>query len=388
MSDLALEREELESDVLEFLYGRLNSVWRPQIRSLDALTTFLERLAARPADLTHLAMLYHLFRSGGAEQFFVNELPEAVHRPSHSTRRARNVGRKVGRGQIVWSETMLRQRARSDPTVYVVNQAVKEYDTPFNQLLAHYLREVWTELGRIKTSSRGRLTSRAELIISNSQEALRSAYLRQARSITSVSSSMLHAAGRSKHSVYWRAAELWNELERLRDPTDIRRLRDILLVGWLGPLNDDDLFELYVLVRALRALEKTLCGDQPERAEYNLITGDRDWIARFAGAEWVATVHFNTAPHNAFEATFGESDYKYKNLLVRYDGTAAARHPDICVTLTRMSDGFVLPMLVEVKNTSLDFNMDATASTRFLDTLPISKSSGATSGSIFALGRC
>lgn len=354
MSDLSSERRELEDDVLDFLYARLNSVWRVQGRSLDALTSFLERLVAKPADLAHLAILYHLFRSDGAEDFFVRELPEATHRLSHSTRRTRNMGRKVGRGQIVWSETILRQHARSDPTVYVVNQAVKEYDTPLNRLLARYLREVWGELNRIKVASRGRLSSRAETIISNSQEALRSVYLRQAQTVTSISSATLHAAARSKHTVYWRAAELWAELERLQDPTDIRRLREILLVGWLGPLDEDDLFELYVLVRTLRALEGMLCHNRPEQAEYNLLTGSGDWIARFSGAEWDATVHFNTAPHNAFQTGFGESDYKYKNLLVLFDGTAAARRPDICVTLTRKTDGFVLPMLVEVKNASLN----------------------------------
>jgi hypothetical protein len=353
LSDRTSARETLESDVLEFLYARLNSVWRPETRSLDSVTRFLERLVTKPADFAHLAIIYHLFRSGGAERFFVNELPEAVHRLSHSTRRARNVGRKVGRGQIVWSETVVRQHSRSDPTVYVVNQAVKEYDTPVNRLLAHYLREVWAELSRIKASSRGRLTTRAEAIVSNSQDALRSAYLREARSITAVDSSMLHAAGRSKHVIYWRAAELWEEFERLQNTKDIARLREILLVGWIGPLDDDALFELYVLIRSLRALEKMLCDDRPEQAVYNLITGGGDWIAQFTGTEWTATVHFNTAPHNAFENAIREGDYKYKNLLARYEGTAAARRPDICVALTRRSDGFLLPILIEVKNVSL-----------------------------------
>ncbi|MGC0325021.1 hypothetical protein ABIG06_005650 [Bradyrhizobium sp. USDA 326] len=354
MATPTLKREELEADVLDFLYARLNAVWRPGVRSVDALTSFLERLAAKPADLAHLAIIYHLFRPDGAEQFFIDELPAALNRLSHSITRARTTGRRVGRGQIVWSETLVRQCGRSDPTVFVVNQAVKEYDTPFNRLLAHYVHEVWMELDRIGAAGRGRLGAVSEAIITNSQEALRSAYLREARSITAVTASMLSAASRSKHAVYWRAADLWRELEDLQNAKDISRLREILKVGWIGPLVEEDLFEIYVLVRVLRALENTLGQGCPVAAEYNLVGRGSTWIGKLTGEDWIGTVHFDAAPHNSFHPLFDENDYEYKTLLAHYGGAAAAaRRPDISVLLRRKADGLLLPILIEVKNTSL-----------------------------------
>lgn len=354
MAGHLLTRDELETDVLDFLYARMNAVWRPGARPADALTAFLERLASKPADLAHLAIIYHLFRPDGAENFFVEQLPDSVDRLSHTTTRNRSTSRRIGRGQIVWSETLVRQHARTDPTIFVVNEAVKEYDTPSNRLLANYVREVWTELDRIGVSGRGRLGVSSEKIIANSQEALRSAYLREARSITAVTASMLSAASRSKHSIYWRAANLWQELEALQNAKDISSLRDILKVGWVGPLVDDDLFEIYVLVRVLRALENALCQGSSDTAEYNLIGRGSTWIAKLSGMEWVATVHFNAAPHNSFYSLIDENDYKYKTLLAHYGGAAAAaRRPDISVLLRRKADGFILPIIIEVKNTSL-----------------------------------
>jgi hypothetical protein len=59
-----------------------------------------------------------------------------------------------------------------------------------------------------------------------------------------------------------------------------------------------------------------------------LITGENDWIGKLTGDEWIATVHFNTAPHNAFQTVICEADYKYKSVLAHYGGmAAAARRP-------------------------------------------------------------
>jgi hypothetical protein len=164
---------------------------------------------------------------------------------------------------------------------------------------------------------------------------------------------MLSIAERSRSGPYWRAATLWRELDRLLDVNDIRLLRDILAVGWLGPLSDDDLFEVYVLVRVLKVLEEWLCESDPKRYQYNLMSIDRYALASFEGLEWSANVYFDTAPHRAFGPIFSGSDYKYLNLLARYgDSAAAARRPDICIMLKRKADEFVIPLLLEVKNTS------------------------------------
>jgi hypothetical protein len=349
----ASNREDLERDVREFLYTRLDSEWKSGKWSLDELSKFLENLARRPSNIAHLALVYHLFRSGGAEEFFIRELPEDINRLSHDIRRERTVSRRVGRGHIRWSETVMRQQVYSDPTIFCTTQAVKEYDTPSNRLLAHYLRDVWNSLDTITGSSRSRLAVRSNVVSRIAQEALRSAYLRQARSVTSVSSSMLAASQRSKTRIYWRAAGLWQELEQARDTRDIGRLRDILSTGWLAPLAEDDLFEIYVLVRVLRVLEYMLCENQPDRVRYDVMAVSEGPVATFSGVHWAAEVWFDTAPHNAFGAVFSSEDYKYKNLLAQYSvGMAAARRPDICISLSQKSDGLIVPLIVEVKNTS------------------------------------
>jgi hypothetical protein len=145
-----LRRETLENDVREFLYTRLDSEWAAGKWGLSDLTRFLENLARRPANIAYLAIMYHLFRSGGAESFFTHELPSEVHRPSHATRRERTVGRKIPRGHVDWSHTLSRQMTRLDPTVFAVNQAVKEYDSQLNRLLAHYVRQVWNALNALR----------------------------------------------------------------------------------------------------------------------------------------------------------------------------------------------------------------------------------------------
>ncbi|MCU1340489.1 MAG: hypothetical protein JWO19_6070 [Bryobacterales bacterium] len=354
MSDADSQRDLLENDVREFLYTRLDSEWKSGKWSLDELSKFLEQLAKTPANINHLAIIYHLFRAGGAEGFFLEELPAEINRLLHATRRERNFGRRIGRGHIRWSETMSRQHAYSDPTLFCVDQAIKEFDTPANRLLSHYIHEIWDALVGIKTSNRGRIAARSEIVIQTAQEALRTAYLRQARSVTSISSSTLRTAERSKARIYWRAAELWQEFERTRDARDVGLLREILSVGWLAPLSEDDLFEIYVLVQVLRVLENMLCAGNPDRAQYRVMAVGDGAIGTFDGGEWVAKVYFDSAPHNTFSSIFKIADYKYKNILARYSSVMSARRPDICVMLSRKSDEFALPLIVEVKNTPLD----------------------------------
>jgi hypothetical protein len=235
-----------------------------------------------------------------------------------------------------------------------VDQAIKEFDTAANRLLSHYIHEIWDALAGIKTSTRGRIAVRSETIIKTAQEALRTAYLRQARSVTSISSSMLRTAERSKARIYWRAAELWQEFERTRDARDVGLLRDILSVGWLAPLSEDDPFEIYVLVQVLRVVENMLCAGNPDRAQYRVMAIGDGAIGTFDGDEWVGKVYFDSAPHNTFSSIFKIADYKYKNILARYSSVMSARRPDICVMLSRKSDEFTLPLIVEVKNTPLD----------------------------------
>jgi len=344
-----------EDDVRQFLYARLDSEWRSGKWSNTDLIRFLTCLAKSPETITHLAVMYHLFRSDGAEPFLVTEIPHEVRTLSHDTRRERAIRRHIGRGHVRWPQTLRCQANYSDPTVHVVREVIKEYDTPPNRLVSHYLKEIWAAIQSSVPASGSKLAVRAAAVSQSVTESLRSVYLRQARSVPAVTSQMLLAAERSRRRLYSNTGALWREYERLLDPNDVTTLANVLSTGWLAPLSDDDLYEIYVLVRVLRALEARLAGNDPARIDYRLIgAGGTGALATFRSPEWIGHAFFDMAPHNTFNEIFSDSDYRYTSLLYEY-GTASmsARRPDICIKLRRKSDGFTVPLIVEVKNTSL-----------------------------------
>jgi hypothetical protein len=119
----------------------------------------------------------------------------------------------------------------------------------------------------------------------------------------------------------------------------------LLAVGWLEPVSDDDLFELYALTLVLDVLSNELSFGEP--TEYGLVTAGRSHIAGFDHEAGNLRVLFDQNP-----SRFASIPTKYRPLVKSHTGvTGTARRPDISIIFDR-ADGDSRRVLVEIKRTA------------------------------------
>lgn len=114
-------------------------------------------------------------------------------------------------------------------------------------------------------------------------------------------------------------------------------------MNWLEPVNDDDLFELYVLVLTLDLLSDELGFGEP--VEYGLVTSRRGHVALFEDDHQKARVYFDQTP----AAVLGIPT-EYRQVFAQHRGISGGeRRPDILVVAER--EGETRLVLIEMKKT-------------------------------------
>ena len=115
-------------------------------------------------------------------------------------------------------------------------------------------------------------------------------------------------------------------------------------MNWLEPVNDDDLFELYVLVLVLDIIAEELNFGTP--TEYGLLTTGRRHVALFEKDNSTLSVYFDQSP----AAILGNPS-AYGTVLRSYTGVSGSeRRPDLMLVLTQGNER--REIIVEAKRTS------------------------------------
>lgn len=145
------------------------------------------------------------------------------------------------------------------------------------------------------------------------------------------------------------AAELAEARARLKSPSEDARWFAILMllaVGWLEPVSDDDMFELYSLTLVIDVIAQELGFGEPE--EYGLVTSGRGHVAAFRNEHGRLRVVFDQNP-----SAILRSQDRYRSIVAAHRGvTGNARRPDISIVYDGPeSQRFVI---VEVKRTAND----------------------------------
>jgi hypothetical protein len=154
---------------------------------------------------------------------------------------------------------------------------------------------------------------------------------------------------RARSFYYHQVAEFELQFEAIGRQGKWEAILKLLRSGWLEPIQEDDLFELYVLVVILETLKTDLGFGEP--SAFGLIKPGRREIAVFSrepdGIE--ADLYFDQSPVEIFELPS-----VYQETLGRFEGlTAYARRPDITVRF-RKPGGIEHRLLVECKRTDDD----------------------------------
>ena len=258
------------------------------------------------------------------------------------------------KGRVDWPSSYVgHSTGRLAPFRYIAKRIRRSFDTPENQLLKALIAEVQTAIEWIESRvGTGRMHVALMEMRHRCQEAMRDYGLRSVNLPTKIDSRMHQLADNDRNASYRIASNLYRRRAAARTALSASRwpaIIEMLRRGWLAPVSDDDLFELYLLVLTLDVIEHELgCGPP---LEYGLLLPNRRHVAEYAlrNGEGRIRVYFDQGPNRVFGIPS-----VYTNTLSNYRGIRGAdRRPDIFVSFT-MPNGVDRRLLLECKKSGDD----------------------------------
>ena len=348
MQTEALSLRDLWSkEVFAFVYDRASAEWNESSRPSLAVEEVLSAFSRAPESVQHLACIAHLLGTGAFSQFAEAHLskdPIAI-----SKERIKTLDESAGlHGSIDWPRTILRRQSTSNAAAFVTRRLDTSYNSSENRVLSAYLGAVTRAIDEHQTRG-GVLPPTTVEYASWAVAAKKSVYLRDI-SGAPLRDYELRRARRHRFSIYREAERLLIEIESLKDE---KRLKELMMEGWLLPKSDDALFETLILVRTLKVLFKEISTGDAKCAKLWPLALGRQEMAAFSGPGTMAKVYYDRSPHT-IASHFKLASYKQSQMLRWYDGMESAiRRPDILIEIHREGKS---PrwLLVEAKNTSGD----------------------------------
>lgn len=347
----AWERYLQDRPEVRYLYGRGAARLETEVPALSqederSVRNFLNRLRDQE-DLRALGRTYLLLQPS-LQEFVTLELPgllrslERVMRPRIETTRG------APRGKIQWSSTFRRRvGGKADSTTFVVRKPERSADLPENRLVKLFLRRLVDTVDAAAVAAGTRHTpAYLQELRSTARRLAQEPHLRGVETVDEVDANMRRAARRNRDPRYGKSLDFADQHDDVVHETRWRTVLELLRVGWLEPLSDDDLFELYSLVFLFQMLSERLGYDG---VSYGLIRAGREEVAVFEHptSRRRVRVWFDQNPARIFK---GRS--RYRNVIGRYSGiVSSGRRPDIVLAVERRGQADHR-FLLEVKRTT------------------------------------
>jgi hypothetical protein len=314
------------------------------------LQAFLDRIGSAQ-DVQVLADVVDLLRPEYLD-FIDNDLARVLDHLSNEMVRVEEVVGPALRGNPRWDRTILGRMNYSLPVgKYFTRTAHRSFDLPENLLLrwlVDHLSNTIRDIGR--RTGLDALHPQLRLIASRCEEALRHHWMSDVPVTVLLTPPMITGAERHRRPEYRRAAGLARTRDSLSSRDKDFRWHAILMllaVGWLEPISDDDLFELYVLVLVLDVLSDELGLGDP--VEYGLLLRERRYVAAFESAAGTIHVFFDQSPATALGVPGRYTAVRDAHIGI----SGAERRPDILVEFDPV-DPTMQPLrtIIEVKKTT------------------------------------
>lgn len=310
---------------------------------MDELQSFLASLRGGTADVTFLATVVELL-SGGHVEFMRDDLPVLLDQLSSETARRDEIVGPAIQGSVRWMPTnVARRTGKLAPGRYFSVTARRSYDIPENRTVRRYLDALDSATTWVARKARpGRPPSGVQRLLDEVRQSQAHDAMRGLQSADRTDEADLQIAETCGRAEYETVANLLRSIDRIGGYDDERRQHAVLMllaVGWLEPLNDDDLFELYILVLVLDVLGEEAALGSP--VEIGLVRSGRSYVARFDLPNGRLKVFFDTSL-----ARIAGCSGRYKRTVSAHSGiTGNERRPDVVLAIVG-NDGTVRRVLI------------------------------------------
>ncbi len=340
--------KEDRNHVLDYLKPNL---WRYLFReALPDLEYSIEKLTGLTLEEQDILKKAHFPLSAEVGEL-VDILPQIMRNLSHSTQKEVIESRGGIRGGIDWSLTFKERfgRGYNDPSLFICKPALKMYDLPENQLLKFILwkiRKLSEHTGFLPEISDEILEKEVsknwqEIIIKRYFEvrkALKHIYFQNISIPRIIRPKTVQRAKNHKNRLYEKVVECYNSYKKIFITEDQETLKELIEKQILEPLNDDKLFEIFVLFKILENFE-----DEEGDLEFGLLIPGKEYIAQYTNEDKIIRVFYQQVP-----VEFRNSS-EYKKILKCYDLGFSSRLPDIILEIEYKNTRFYL--IIEIKRT-------------------------------------
>lgn len=280
-------------------------------------------------------------------------IPPLMRNLAHSTRKETIESRGMLRGRIDWGLTIKERYSRgyNDPSLFICKPASKMYDLPENQLLKFILQEIINLGENIEflpeltedTFDENEIEYYRHTIQYRRLEVKKILKHVQFHNITSthfVRPKTLQRTRNHRNHNYRpvvKCYELYENLFVINTPNTLKKLLEKQL---LEPLNNDKLYEIYVLFNVLEKLEQ-----KGGRVSLGLIkpgTKPTPYVAQYNDENETINVYYQKMPGGCWK------DSEYKEIFKFYNLNVSSRRPDIILEFLETNSY----CLIEVKRTS------------------------------------
>jgi hypothetical protein len=227
--------------------------------------------------------------------------------------------------------------------MFVVQRRHTTSDVGENRLLKLFLTQVREIVAATKKLvGTGAVLAELEQIDQSVIDAMKKPQIREVSSVSKATALMRSRARRHRNRHYGQMAELQAELQAVFAEEKWSAILRLLESNWVEPIDDDDLFELFVLVTTLDILEKEAGLSEP--INYGLIKAGRKEVAKFQSSDREIDVYFDQGPARSFSILS-----EYGSIISDYIGfNSKAHRPDIIIR-SRRKHAPTTYTLIEVK---------------------------------------
>jgi hypothetical protein len=312
---------------------------------LAALQSFLEKLHDTAADMHLISNAVDLI-VGGYGTYAKGPLHRILDSLSSEMLAQEQIVGPGLRGNPRWDRTILQRMAGTlSPVHYVSRTSHRSFELPENQLISWLLDDLRRTVSaieqRVGTSA---LHADLQKLRDECERARSHHWFGDISVPLRLTPEMIAAARRHRRPEYRTAAALARrrlEMETSDHHARWYTIMSLLAVNWLEPVDDDDLFELYVLILTLDLLSAERGFGEP--VEYGLVTSRRGHIALFQDDHQNIRVYFDQTP----AAVLGIHTEYGQVFTQHYGISGGERRPDILIVAER--EGKTRLVLIEMK---------------------------------------
>jgi hypothetical protein len=336
--------------VLDFLKPYLLKILSSE--SAPNIEDSIEKITGLNSSELQLIKKIHFLLSSEVREL-IAILPYLMRNLSHSTEKETVECRGMVKGRIDWGLTIKERYSRgfNDPTLFICKPASKMYDLPENQLLKFILNKIqdfsenidFINIPEEDVFEESQMKYYSSIIFDKyfaSKKTLKHVQFQYIKDVKFIKAKNLQRTRNHRNKHYRTVVNCYNLYQDLFILNDQKTLRKLVEKQLLEPLNNDKLYELYVLFKIIEKLE-SLDGS----VSIGLVKPGKkanNYIAQYKSAEKTINVYYQKMPGGCWKNS------EYKEIFDSYNLGVSLRRPDIILEFEEDHSY----RLVEVKRSS------------------------------------